>query len=352
MAVALGAGLALLPAAGLWLFDRAGAVYTSDARVHANMVTIASSVAGRIAAIPVSAGQAVEAGQTLAQLDDREARLQVAALQLELAAVEGEVARETLRAGIAHKKGKNRIGSREAFLAAARADLTAVKALLATADSEHARIAKLKSQGLATQAATDAADARRSAARKDAARAAASIAEGKAGIGEAAAEAQVIRSEADVLSLRAAMLKQQVALRQVELEHHTLGSPVRGLVDEVFADKGEYITPGARIALVHDPADVWIEANIKETEIGRVQEGAHVSISFDALPSRSCEGSVQHIRSAAAAEFAPIPNANPTGVFTKITQRIPVRVALGEECPRPRPGSMATLRIKANDIPK
>jgi multidrug resistance efflux pump len=104
MAVALGAGVALLLAAALWLFDRAGAVYTSDARVHANMATIASSVAGRIAAIPVSAGQAVEAGQTLAQLDDREAPLQVAALVLELEAAEGEVAREMLRAGIAHKK--------------------------------------------------------------------------------------------------------------------------------------------------------------------------------------------------------------------------------------------------------
>jgi len=354
MAVALGAGLAVLLAAGLWLFDRAGAVYTSDARVRTNMVTIASSVAGRIAAIPVSTGQAVEAGQTLAQLDDREARLQVAALQLELEAVEGEVARETLRVGIAHKKGKNRVGSRQASLAAARADLTAAKALLATAESEHARIARLKSQGLATQAAMDVADARLSAVRKDAARAVASIAEGKAEIGEATAEAaetQVIRSEVDVLSLRADMLKQLVALRQVELEHHTLGSPLSGLVDEVFADEGEYVAPGARIALVHDPADVWIEANIKETEIGRVQEGAHVSIAFDALPGKSCEGSVERIRSAAVAEFALIPNANPTGVFTKISQRIPVRIALGENCPRPRPGSMATLRISANDIP-
>jgi membrane fusion protein (multidrug efflux system) len=330
MAIALGAGVALLLAAALWLFDRAGAVYTSDARVHANMVTISSSVAGRIAGIPVSAGQAVEAGQTLALLDDREARLGVAALQFELEAVEAEVARESLRAGIAHKKGKNRIGSREASLAAARADLTAAKALLATTESEHARISRLKSQGLATQAAMDQADARLNAARKDAERAAALIAEGKAGVGEAtaeAAEAQVIRSDVDVLSLRADVLRNQIALKQVELEHHTLGSPVTGVVDEVFADAGEYIIVGSRVALVHDPLDVWIEANIKETEIDRVLEGARVSISFDALPGKSCAGKVEHIRSAAEAEFALIPNANPTGVFTKITQRIPVRIA-------------------------
>lgn len=352
LAIALGAGLALLLAATLWLFDRAGAVHTSDAQVHAKMVTISSSVAGRIAAIPVSAGQAVEAGQTLAQLDDREARLHVAALQLELEALESEVARETLRAGIAHKKGRNRVGSREASLSAARADLTAAKALLATTESEHARIARLKSQGLATQAAMDQADARLNTARKDAARAAASIAEGKAGIGEAtaeAAEAQIIRSDVDIISLRVDVLRNQVALKQVELEHRTLGSPVNGVVDEVFADEGEYVTPGARIALVHDPADVWIEANIKETEIGRVLEGARVSISFDALPGKACAGKVEHIRSAAAAEFALIPNANPTDVFTKITQRIPVRIAFGEDCPRARPGSMVTLKIKAND---
>jgi membrane fusion protein (multidrug efflux system) len=316
------------------------------------MVTISSSVAGRITGIAVSAGHTVEAGQMLVQLDDREARLEVAALQLELEAVEGEVTRETLRAGIAHERGKSRVGSREASLAAARADLTAAKALLATAELEHARIARLKSQGLATQAAMDQADARLSDARKDVSRATASIAEGKAGIGEAtaeAAEAQVIRSDVDVLSLRARMLEQEVALKQVELEQHTLASPVGGVVDDVFADEGEYIAPGARIALVHDPADIWIEANIRETEIGRVLEGARVSISFDALPGKVCSGAVEHIRSAAAAEFALIPNANPTGVFTKITQRIPVRVAFGKDCPRTRPGSMVTLKITAND---
>jgi membrane fusion protein (multidrug efflux system) len=316
------------------------------------MVTISSPVAGRIAGIPVSTGDRIEDGQVLAQLDDREARLAVAVLQLELEALEGEVARETLRAGIAHKKGENRVGSREASLAAAHADLTAARALLATTESEHARLARLKSQGLATQAAMDQADARLNTARQDAARAAASIAEGKAGIGEAAAEAaeaQVIRSDVDVLSLRAEMLRNMVALKQVELEHHTLASPIAGVVDEVFADEGEYVAPGARIALVHDPDDVWIEANIKETEIGRVLAGARVSIWFDALPGRSCAGKVEHIRDAAAAELALIPNANPTGVFTKITQRIPVRIAPGEDCPRARPGSMVTLKIKAND---
>lgn len=350
--VAVGAGAVLLLAAAFWLLDRAGAVYTSDARVRADMVTISSSVAGRIAGIPVSAGQQVEAAQTLAQLDDREARLEVAALQLELEALEGEVARERLRAGIAHKKGKNRVGSREASLAASRADLDAAKAQLTTAESEHARIATLKAKGLATQVAMDQADARLNTARQDAARAAASIAEGRANIGEATAEAaevQVIRSDAGVLALRVDVLRNQVALKQVELEHHTLDSPVSGVVDEVFADEGEYVTPGTRIALVHNPSDIWIEANIKETEIDRVREGARVSISFDALPGKSCSGKVERIRSAAAAEFALVPNANPTGVFTKITQRIPVRIAPGEDCPPARPGAMVTLKIRAND---
>lgn len=352
IATAIGAGAVLLLSGALWLLDRASAVHTSDARVRADMVTISSSVAGRIAAISVLAGQDVEAGQVIARLDDREARFGAAALQLELEALQGEVARERLRAGIAHKKGKNRVGSREASLAAAHADLTAAKALLTTAESEHTRIARLKAQGLATQAAMDQADARLNTARQDAVRAAASIAEGKANIGEAAAEAaeaQVIRSDAAVLTLRVDVLRNHVALAQVELEHHTLRSPVGGVVDEVFADEGEYVTPGTRIALVHDPSDIWIEANIKETEIGHVREGAHVSISFDALPGKSCSGKVERIRSAAAAEFALIPNANPTGVFTKITQRIPVRIALGEDCPRARPGSMVTLKIRSDD---
>lgn len=358
LSIAICIGVSLALAAALWLIDRAGAVYTSDARVRANMIAISADVSGRIVELSAAAGDTVAPGEALARLDDREVRLSAAALALNLEAVEAEIARESLRATLSRKKGSSRIGAREALLASATADVGAASALLKTTEAEHARLLFLKTKGLVTRAAMDQAEARLETARQAVARSMAAIAETEAGVGEAVAdadEARVIDQTIRMLSLKAEALRKQIALRRVALEQHVIASPIAGVIDEVFADAGEHVSAGQRIALTHDPTHVWIEANIKETDIRRVTAGAPVDIRFDAS-SRSCAGSVERIGSAAVAEFALIPNANPTGVFTKITQRIPVRVSIGADCPTARPGAMATLRIpgriRAHDAPR
>jgi membrane fusion protein (multidrug efflux system) len=141
-------------------------------------------------------------------------------------------------------------------------------------------------------------------------------------------------------------LRQRIALLKVELAQHAIVSPIDGVIDEVFAEPGEYVAPGARLALAHATSDLWLEANIKETELPRVRAGASADIRLDAART-SCQGVVERIGDAAASEFALIPNANPAGVFTKITQRVPVRIRLGADCREARPGAMATLRIRA-----
>jgi len=345
-------GIAAATGATLWLIDRSSAVYTSDARVRADMVTVSSDVAGRLIDLPVAAGDRVLAGDIVARLDDREARLALAALSLDLKAVEAEVEREKLRAGMSKAAGVNRVGSRKAALASAHADLAAAQALLETAQADFARTNTLKASGLVTQTMMDRASGRLETARQAEVRARAAIAQAAAGIGEAraeAGEADVIARDVEVLSLRAHALRQHIALRKVELAQHAIASPIDGVVDEVFADRGEYVAPGARIGLMHNAAGVWIEANIKETEISRVRDGAQVEVRLDATPGRICAAHVDRIRNAAAAEFALIPNANPTGVFTKITQRVPVRILMDSDCGELRPGAMATLKILAHD---
>lgn len=345
--VAAGVGVILLSAGGAWLVERTGSIHTSDARVRANMIAISADVAGRIVEIPVEAGDRIAAGAVVAWLDDREARLAVAALELGLKAVEAEIERETLKAGFAWEKGSSRLDSRNAHLAAARADVTATSALLATAEGDHARMRILRDKGLLTQTAMDAADARLEAARGAATRAMAGVAESTAGAAEAMAEAgdaAVIEAGVTALALRAQALRTEATAAKLTLEQHTIAAPAAGIVDEVFADAGEYVAAGARVALMHDEANVWIEANVKETEISRVVAGAHVEVLLDASTT-ACSGAVERIGSAATAEFALVPNANPTGVFTKITQRVPVRVALGADCPQARPGAMAELKI-------
>lgn len=341
-------GLTLAAAVAWWVVDHAGVIVTSDARVRARMVTISSEVAGRIVALPVAAGDAVQAGELVVQLDDREASIALAVASLEVRALEAQIARERLRAGLARSRGNSRVDGRRSGLAAANADTIAARAMLKTAEAEFARTTSLRASGLVTQAAMDRATANIEAARQSVVRADAAASEGHAGIGEAeaeAGEASVIERGIEALSLQAHALNQRIALQTVELEQHAILSPLSGVIDEVFADEGEHVVPGGRIALAHDPGDVWIEANIKETDVARVDIGARVEIQLDAS-HEGCEGRVQRIGNAATSEFALIPNANPTGVFTKITQRVPVHVSVGPDCTQVRPGAMATLKIR------
>ncbi|MFT3724292.1 MAG: HlyD family efflux transporter periplasmic adaptor subunit [Hyphomonadaceae bacterium] len=345
---ALVAGLAIAAGAAWWAFDRAGFVITSDARVRARMVTISSEVAGRITALPVEAGDRVKVGQVLAQLDNSEAKLSLAASAMELKVLEAQIEREKLRASLARARGANRIDSHVSSLAAANADASAARVLLEATEADHGRTVKLHASGLVTQAAMDRANAALEAARQALARAEATVREGRAGIGEAradAGEAGVIERNIEALSLQAHALRQRVSLLKVELEEHAIDSPLGGVIDEIFAEPGEHVSPGARIALAHAPDKTWIEANIKETELADVRIGARVEIQLDAS-SRGCAGEVERIGDAATSEFALIPNANPTGVFTKITQRVPVRISIGGDCIGVRPGAMATLKIR------
>jgi membrane fusion protein (multidrug efflux system) len=340
--------LVLAAGAAWWLIDRAGVIVTSDARVRARMVTISSEIAGQIAQLPLQAGDRVKPGLPVARLDDREAKLALAAAALELKALEAKIAGEKLRAELARARGASRVSAQQSGLSVANAETATARTLLAAAEADHARAVKLHAGGLVTQAAMDRADAALQSAQQAVLKAEAAAGVGKANIDEAkaeAGEADMLAQTIEALSLQAHALRQRIALLKVELEHHTVESPLDGVIDDVFAEAGEYVGPGARIALAHSPDDLWVEANIKETELAGVRIGASVEIQLDA-GRESCRGEVERIGEAAISEFALIPNANPTGVFTKITQRVPVRIAFGADCIGARPGAMATLKIR------
>jgi membrane fusion protein (multidrug efflux system) len=313
------------------------------------MITVSSEVAGKIVDLPAVAGSVVRAGDIIAQLDDRDARLALQAMSLDLEALEAQIAREKVRAQIAKARGGSRIEGSRSGLATAEAEAMTARARLVAVEADYARALTLKSSGLVTQAAMDRATASLEAARQAVISAEAAIGRSRAGIGEAeadAGEARVIAGNIDALTIEASALRQRIAGQKLTLERHSIVSPIGGVIDEVFADRGEHVAAGARIALAHAPDDAWIEANIKETDLAAVRVGAHVEIRMDAADG-ACDGRVERIGDAATSEFALIPNANPTGVFTKITQRVPVRIAAGAACTQLRPGAMATLRISA-----
>ncbi len=337
-------------AGGWWASERAGYVFTDDARVAADMVTISAETAGQVIGVHAPIGARVHTGQALAQLDPAEAELAAQTVAFDVVAVEAQIARETQRRDVARRTSAARIARSEAQLAAARAEQTAALALLDSAEADHARIGKLQAAGLVTRPAMERASDARARARMALDAAMASVAAARSALEEACAagrEPDLITHDIEALQARLNSLGDQHGLKRLDLERHAILSPLDGVVDEVFVDVGERVETGQRVALMHDPVSVRIEGNVREPDIARTQPGAQVEVRFDAMPDRIFRGEVEQVRAIAANQLALLPAANPSGVFTKITQRVPIRVRLIDPHPPLRPGAMARLRIRA-----
>ena len=159
------------------------------------------------------------------------------------------------------------------------------------------------------------------------------------------ARLDVLDREIDALGHREAELRSRIEQQRIDVADRTIRSPIGGVVDRVFARAGEYVRPGQRLAIVHDPKRVWIEANVKETQIRKLAAGQPVEVRVDAYPGKVLRGRVRSIGSATTGSFALLPSPNPSGNFTKITQRIPVRIDVERSGERLAPGMMVEVRI-------
>ena len=155
--------------------------------------------------------------------------------------------------------------------------------------------------------------------------------------------------ERAVLEARRDAALARIRRQELDIAAHRVESPRAGVVSKMFVESGEHVEPGQRIALVHDPREVYVLANIRETEIPRLALGQRARIEVDAYPDRSFEGTVSAIGLAATSTFALLPSAKPGGSFTKVTQRFPVRIALKEDGESLRPGMMVEVFIDVAD---
>ena len=119
------------------------------------------------------------------------------------------------------------------------------------------------------------------------------------------------------------------------------------MIDETFVNPGEYVYPGQRIIMLHDPKDIWIKANVKETEIRHLQLDSRVLILVDTWPDETFHGRVARIGQSATSQFALLPSPNPSGNFTKITQRLEVKISIDDPRGLLKPGMMVELQIDA-----
>lgn len=220
-----------------------------------------------------------------------------------------------------------------ARLASARAAQMSAEADRIFAESEHTRARDLTASGSGTRQRLDQTLALMAVARHRVQAASAEIEAAEAQIAAAAAareELNVLSRQLDALAPQEAELRAQRDRAALDLHDRTIRMPFDGIVDRIFVDPGEYVTAGQRMMMVHDERRVRIEANVKETDIRHFAAGRRVRVTVDAWPGRVFEGRVERVAPAATSEFALLPAPNPSGNFTRITQRLPVRIVLDD----------------------
>ena len=335
-----------------WISTALHYVHETDARIVTDMIAVSSRVAGVVDERAAEEGRAVARGEVLARIDARDARLRLAELEAELKGVDGE--RDRLRAELAMVEGRtsSRYANEQSNLDALRALLDSVQAEYRFAKDEHDRALALSQRGVISSKDLDRARTAYLKAQQERLRAEAAISGGKALLAEADAARQqieVMQRQLDSLAHRRAEVQARVERQRLDVQDREIRSPVDGVVARTFVEVGEFVSPGQRIALVYDPKALWVETNIRETELDRVRVGQRVEIAVDAYPDRKLEGRVERIGLAATSEFALLPSPNPSGNFTKITQRVPVRIALPEHADLLRPGMMVVVYIDVGD---
>jgi len=331
---ALGATIVGLAAIGLWGYERLGHVTENDARVKADMVIVSSRVDGWIVERPVTDGQTIAKGQEMVVIDQREADLKLAELRAKAESIRLRQERTAIQQRMMETTAHDAVTAAQANQKAAASKLEQAKREFQRAEE---LLGRMVSREVWEQRQTQLRQAEAAALAASAA-----LADAQAKL----SDIDILRKEMDGLVQDAAQLGAQIREQEINIADRRVRSPIDGIVDQKFVQPGEYVAPGQRLFIIHDPKKVWIDADIKETKLEDLRPGQVVEISVDAYPDRRFVGRIERIGNAASGEFALLPSPNPSGNFTKITQRVPVRIAVEQPDDNPlRPGMMVEVDI-------
>ncbi|MEK1854954.1 MAG: HlyD family secretion protein [Phyllobacterium sp.] len=285
-------------------------VSTDDAYVQGDITAIAPKVTGYIDTINVVANQRVKAGDPLITLDngdytiaENQAEAQIATQKLSLDRIKAQTE------------------AAKASLQQAQAGKQAAQAVLTNAQAASVRANQLHATRFASQSQLDDATAALDQAKANIASADAQIATAVANVG--VLEAQYKETESSIASLQLAKDK---AAR--DLGFTVIRAPVDGVIGNLAAKKGDLVSPGQRLAALVPVNALYIDANYKETQLRDIVVGQKVKVRVDALSGDTFEGTVASVAPASGAVFSLLPPENATGNFTKVVQRVPVRIAL------------------------
>ncbi|MDE0809950.1 MAG: HlyD family secretion protein [Alphaproteobacteria bacterium] len=323
-------------------------VHETDARIMADLISISSEVDGRLKELLVTEGDRITLGQTVAVLDARSVSMTLTETKAERATAAAELIRVEAETRMIAQQTESRIQSERSKLAVSEANQSVYAHEFGFAKNDFHRIEKLAKSGAVSKSRLDRARTDFLKARQELQKAEAEITTARALLDEASvdrARLMVKKAETAELEAHLAEIEARIARQKVDIADRTIVSPIDGVVGQTFVQPGEYLSSGQRVLVVHDPSRIWVESNIRETEVGRLSVELPVRVEVDAYPDTEFNGRVSRIGDAATSQFALLPRLNDSGTFTKITQRIEVRIELEAHEKVLKPGMMVEIYV-------
>ncbi len=311
----IGALLALAAAAYGVNYVLVGRFYisTDDAYVRANSTTLGARVSGHIAAILPGDNALVRSGEVILRIDDGDYRIAVEASRTRIATQEATIDRIG-----------RQVTASESAVAQAKAQLASVEAALKRAGLDFDRQQALSAKGFASHATFEVSEAGRD-------QGVAAVKAAQAAYDAARDNVEVTRAQQAEARAQLAELQTALAKAERDLDFTSVRAPVDGTFSNRLVNTGDFVAVGQRLANVVPLNDVFIDANFKETQLKRIRPGQPVTISVDAYGHRKFSGVVDSISPAAGSVFTLLPPDNATGNFTKIVQRLPVRIRVPKD---------------------
>ena len=307
---------------------------TDDAYVQSDISLISPKVEGYIKEVSIADNQEVAEGSVLFVIDDRDFAAKVAQAE---AAVATEEAMVTTYG--------SRLDLQRAMIEEAQAMLESAEADLSRAQRDFTRYSALMSSDFASRQRFEQAQA-------DSRKAEAAVARSRAALAAAQNQLAVLRSQRHEEEGRRQQARATLQLARNDLENTVIRAPISGVAGNRAGQVGQYVKAGTQLLSLVPLSRVYVTANFKETQLTHMRPGQLAEVSVDAYPDLVIDGRIESFAPASGAQFSLLPPDNATGNFTKIVQRVPVRVALPADSPltgRLRPGLSVTVTINTRD---
>jgi membrane fusion protein, multidrug efflux system len=307
---------------------------TDDAYVQSDVSLISPKVEGYIKKVKVADNQEVAEGAVLFVIDDRDFKAKVAQAEAAVAIAEASVATY-----------ESRLTLQQSMIEQAAATVKSVEADLTREQQDYKRYSALLSTDFASRQRFEQAEA-------DARKGEAAVAKSRAAFAAEQNQLAVLRSQQREEQAKLQQARANLQLAQNDLENTVIRAPISGIAGNRAGQVGQYVKAGTQLLSLVPLSRIYVTANFKETQLTHMRPGQLAQVSVDAYPDLILDGRIESFAPASGAQFSLLPPDNATGNFTKIVQRVPLRIALPTNTPltgRLRPGLSVTVTVDTRD---